>query len=73
LTSWYWCSPEGDLVQVVAAADPVGRRPDLLDGRQQQPDEDRDDRDDDEQLDEREGAAGHGGSSPAGGLPVGIV
>ena len=36
---------------------PGGGLADLLDGREEQPDQDRDDRDDDEQLDERERAA----------------
>ena len=43
-----------DRVQAVRGPRAVGRLAHLLDGRDEQPDEDRDDRDHDEQLDERE-------------------
>src|SRR5262249_49757709 len=46
---------EADLFQVVGALDAAGGFPDLLNGRQQQPDQDRDDGDYHQQLDEREG------------------
>ena len=44
----------GDLAQVVAALGAGGRLPHLLDGGQEQADEDGDDGDDDQQLDQRE-------------------
>ena len=51
---------QAELLEVVLALGPVGRLADLLDGGQEQADQDRDDRDDDEQLDERErGPASH--------------
>ena len=43
-----------DLLQVVLALHPGGGLADLLDGGQQQADQDRDDRDHDQQLDQRE-------------------
>ena len=46
---------EADLLEVVQALRPGGRLADLLDGGQQEPDEDRDDRDHHQQLDQREG------------------
>jgi len=46
-----------DLLQVVLALHAVGRLPDLLDGGQQEADQDGDDGDDDEQLNERKGTA----------------
>src|SRR5262245_8320613 len=52
---------EADLLEVVLALYPVGRLANLLDGREQQADQDRDDRYDDEQLNEGEGAALQGG------------
>src|SRR5205814_414608 len=45
---------QADLLQVVLALGPHGGVADLLDGRQEQADQDGDDRDDDEQLDQRE-------------------
>ncbi len=51
---------EPDLFEVVGALGAGGRFPDLLDGREQQADEDRDDGDHNEQLDQREGATLHG-------------
>jgi hypothetical protein len=47
--------PEADLPQVVGTLDPRGGLPDLLDGGEEQPDEDGDDADDDEEFDEGEG------------------
>jgi hypothetical protein len=44
---------QADLLEVVAALSAAGRLAGLLDGRQQQGDQDRDDRDDHEQFDER--------------------
>jgi len=44
---------EGDLLHVVLAAAATGRLPNLLDGRQEEPDEDGDDGDHDQQLDQR--------------------
>ena len=49
---------EPDLLEVVLALRPGGRLADLLDGGQQQADQDGDDRDHHQQLDQREGAAG---------------
>ena len=55
-----------DLLQVVLALRPGRGVPHLLDGGQEQPDQDGDDRDHDEKFDQREPAAmassGHGGS-----------
>src|SRR5262249_25103444 len=48
---------QGELLEVVGAAHPVGGLAHLLHRRQQQADQHRDDGDDDEQLDEGEGAA----------------
>jgi hypothetical protein len=45
---------DADLVQVVGAADPAGGGADLLDGGEEQADQDRDDRDHHQQLDQRE-------------------
>src|SRR5262249_13844872 len=45
---------QADLLQVVAALGPGGRFADLLDGGEEQSDQDRDDRDHHQQLDERE-------------------
>ena len=56
---------QADLLQVVAAGGPGGGRPDLLDGRQEQADQDGDDGDDHQQLDQGEG------SSPAHGVTPG--
>src|SRR5262249_40041914 len=47
---------EADLVQVVGAADAGGGLADLLDGGQEQTDQDGDDGDDDEQFNQREAA-----------------
>jgi len=44
---------EADLVRIVAANDPARRGAHLLDGRQQQADEDGDNGDDDQQFDQR--------------------
>ena len=48
---------QADLLQIVAALHAVRGFPDLLDGRQQQADQDGDDRDHHQQLNEREPAA----------------
>jgi hypothetical protein len=52
---------EALLLEVVGVLRPGGGLADLLDGGEQQADQDRDDGDDDEQLDQREGgpAANH--------------
>ena len=57
---------ESDLLEVVEALHPGGSGPDLLDGREEQADQDCDDRNDDQQLDEREGGsdAATNGSTP---------
>jgi hypothetical protein len=44
--------PQPDLLQVVLALGAAGSLPDLLNGRQEQSDEDGDDGDDDQQLDQ---------------------
>ena len=49
---------DAELFEVVLALRPCGRRPDLLHGRQQQADQDRNDRHDDEEFDQGEGRAG---------------
>ncbi len=59
---------EGELAEPVLAVRPGGGRPHLLDGHQQQADEDGDDGDDDQQLDQGEGTATVDHVSPAGGL-----
>ena len=57
---------QADLLEVVGAADACGRLADLLDGGQQQADEDGDDGDHHQQLDQREAGSsfslesGHG-------------
>src|SRR5262249_14120262 len=51
---------QADLLQVVLTFGAAGGLPHLLDGRQQQADQDGDDGNDDEQLDERKGSASHG-------------
>src|SRR5262249_51418855 len=56
---------QADLLQVVAAEDPGGRRPDLLDGRQEEADQDGDDADHDKQLDQCEGSSSAHGVPPA--------
>src|SRR5260370_5377047 len=61
---------EPKLLEVVGAFRPRRRLTNLLDGRQQQPDEHCDDGDDDQQLDQREAArtprvSGHDGCVPA--------
>jgi hypothetical protein len=45
---------DANLLEVVAALQTCGGLADLLDGGEQQADQDRDDRDDDQQLDQRE-------------------
>jgi hypothetical protein len=45
---------DAELLEVVRAAHPGGRFADLLDGRQEQADQDGDDRDDHQQFDQRE-------------------
>jgi hypothetical protein len=50
---------EGDLLEVVRAGAAGGGLADLLDGRQEQADQDGDDRNHHQQLDQGEGAAGH--------------
>src|SRR5262249_22717105 len=62
---------QADLVQVVAAAEAVGRLPHHLHGGDEQADEDGDDGDDDQQLEEGEGGAArdgrvHGGTRGLG-------
>jgi hypothetical protein len=54
---------QADLLQVVGALHPVGRLPDLLHGRQEQPDQDRDDGDDHQELNERKASATEAGAS----------
>jgi hypothetical protein len=49
---------QGDLLDLVLALGAGGGLADLLDGGQQQPDQDGDDGDDDEQLDQREATPG---------------
>jgi hypothetical protein len=51
---------QADLFQVVLAAHPGGRLADLLDGGQEQADQDGDDGDHHQQLDERERRTGTG-------------
>src|SRR5262249_27078496 len=61
---------QSDLLEVVAALHACGGLADLLDGREQEADQDRDDGNHDQQLDERERSSarlsipGHGKSSP---------
>ena len=57
---------EAELLQVALALHPRGRLPDLLDGREDQTDQDREDRDDHYQLDECESVPLHL-SSPSSG------
>jgi hypothetical protein len=56
---------QAHLLEVVAALRAGRGRPHLLDGRQQQADQDGDDRNDDEQLDQREAAPTGPGTGPS--------
>jgi hypothetical protein len=53
-----------DLVQVVGAGHAIGSRPNLLNRREQESDQDSDNRDDDEKFDERKAAPAHGTNPP---------
>jgi len=61
---------QANLLEVVQALDARCRRANLLDGGDQQRDQNRNDRDDDEQLDEREGGPMDGTHSRAHDAPL---
>src|SRR5262249_61648707 len=68
---------QADLLEVVPAGGPHGGLADLLDGRQEQADQDRDDGNDHQQLDQSHAATGGGRHNqlltqvPSGGLLTG--
>ena len=62
-TSWYVWRARPSLLEVVGALHAGRGLADLLNGRQEQTDQDRDDGDDDEEFDEREGTPATGGTT----------